>query len=504
MINEPSFRRRMVRYDEEGISHFYFMSLQNGVFIDATKKGNLGRFCNHSCNPNCYVDKWVVGDKLRMGIFAKRGIRAGEELVFNYNVDRYGANPQPCYCGEANCTGFIGGKTQTERATKLPIQLLQALGIEDGDDWDIAIPKRLKKKRAGEDDKDYVDRLEMKPLDENGVTGLMSALMQAREQWIVERLLVRLQRCHSDRVHNRVVRFHGYGAMKSALQVWKDNISIILQVLDVLNQFPRLTRNKIVDSKIESTLESLASECTDEQVQDGCRSLLREWNLLELGYRIPRKKRDATDTTTPDRPDRRDRRSESRDDREARKDRPSSRSRSRSPARSRPRSSDGSRGLSAPTGPRYPTNGRPAGHFDSPRRPFGARRLDHLPHGWFCAYSDGREYYYSASGQTSWTRPTMPALQPPPPPKTVSRENQLQEIIDSITGEKQRERAAQPQPAVVEVTPEPVAKPVQKSTERQEKWKSYDEEKRKKLYETTVSSKANMRLGLFDQSSHQD
>ena len=90
VINEPTFRQRMLRYDNEGIKHFYFMSLTKSEFVDATKKGNLGRFCNHSCNPNCYVDKWVVGKKLRMGIFAGRNIQAGEELVFNYNVDRYG------------------------------------------------------------------------------------------------------------------------------------------------------------------------------------------------------------------------------------------------------------------------------------------------------------------------------------------------------------------------------------------------------------------------------
>lgn len=34
--------------------------------------------------------KWVVGKRLRMAIFTKRPIRYGEELTFNYNVDRYG------------------------------------------------------------------------------------------------------------------------------------------------------------------------------------------------------------------------------------------------------------------------------------------------------------------------------------------------------------------------------------------------------------------------------
>ena len=65
--------------------------LQNLLqFIDATRKGGIGRFLNHSCNPNCFVAKWVVGKRLRMGIFTKRNVEYGEELTFNYNVDRYG------------------------------------------------------------------------------------------------------------------------------------------------------------------------------------------------------------------------------------------------------------------------------------------------------------------------------------------------------------------------------------------------------------------------------
>ena len=59
-------------------------------FIDATKRGGIGRFANHSCNPNCYVAKWTIGKHVRMGIFANRNIKKDEELTFNYNVDRYG------------------------------------------------------------------------------------------------------------------------------------------------------------------------------------------------------------------------------------------------------------------------------------------------------------------------------------------------------------------------------------------------------------------------------
>ena len=44
------------------------------------QKGCLARFANHSCNPNAYVDKWVVGDKLRMGIFAKEELKKVKKL----------------------------------------------------------------------------------------------------------------------------------------------------------------------------------------------------------------------------------------------------------------------------------------------------------------------------------------------------------------------------------------------------------------------------------------
>ncbi len=85
-------------------------------FIDATKIGGKARFLNHSCAPNCYISKWHVGKHMRMGVFAKRNILAGEEFTFNYNVDRYGSVAQPCYCGEPDCVGTIGGKTQTDVA----------------------------------------------------------------------------------------------------------------------------------------------------------------------------------------------------------------------------------------------------------------------------------------------------------------------------------------------------------------------------------------------------
>jgi SET domain-containing protein len=473
VIHEGQFRRRMLQYDEEGIKHFYFMSLSKGEFVDATKKGNLGRFCNHSCNPNCYVDKWVVGDKLRMGIFAERSIKAGEELVFNYNVDRYGADPQPCYCGEPNCTGFIGGKTQTERATKLSHATIEALGIDDGDSWDTAVAKKPRKKKSGEDDEEYVNNVQPKSLDEDGVTKVMATLMQCKEKWIAVKLLGRIQSCTEEKVINRVVKMHGYQILNSALVTWKEDFNVVLQILDILNRFPRLSKNKISDSKIETTVASLEN-CGDDRVESQAAALLKVWSTLETAYRIPRMKRDPN--ATVERHNHFDRRG-SRD---------KHRSRSRSRSRERSKSLDAPKGPAVPSGPRAGVPQRNPSFYGPrppfrPPRPFGAPGL---PAGWFTAVSNGRTYYYSASGQTTWQRPTMPAAQPPPPPKPVSASKALDDIINSITSAKAQEAQER---ASASATPQAtVSDPKKDRKKGPEKWRIYSEDKQMKLYENTV------------------
>ncbi len=63
-------------------------------------QGALGRFINHSCEPNCETQKWLVQGELAIGLFAQRPIKAGEELTFDYNFERYGDK-----VGMTNCWG---------------------------------------------------------------------------------------------------------------------------------------------------------------------------------------------------------------------------------------------------------------------------------------------------------------------------------------------------------------------------------------------------------------
>ncbi|CAA6667711.1 unnamed protein product [Spirodela intermedia] len=78
--------------------------------IDACAKGNLGRFINHSCEPNCRTEKWMVNGEVCIGLFAVRDIKKGEEVTFDYNYVRvFGAAAKRCVCGSAECRGYIGG-----------------------------------------------------------------------------------------------------------------------------------------------------------------------------------------------------------------------------------------------------------------------------------------------------------------------------------------------------------------------------------------------------------
>lgn len=475
VINEAAFRRRMRQYDQDGIKHFYFMSLSKGEFVDATRKGNLGRFCNHSCNPNCYVDKWVVGDKLRMGIFAERRIRAGEELVFNYNVDRYGADPQPCYCGEPNCSGFIGGKTQTERATKLSLATLEALGIDDHDGWDVATKRPGRKKKGAatqEDEEEYVDSVQLKPLHEDGVTKVMAALMQCKEKWIAVKLLARIQGSGDERVGHRVVKMHGYQILRSQLATWHEDHTVVLQILDILEKLPRITRNKILDSHIESTIQSLVS-CGDSTVETRAAALLEAWATLEIAYRIPRRaagqqvaavqfprrEENLTKQPTPS----------------------SSPSPSSSPARS-PSAADAPR---APAALRSFANGS---NGEGKLRFLGARPFRRppppppLPAGWYIAEDhNGRPYYYTARGERTWTRPTTPAAVPKV--ETQSRDKALQDIINGIVNSSEQGRDSGKEGSAG--TPE-ARHERKKGEHHKEKWQSFSEEKQKRLYENAL------------------
>ncbi|CAK9160363.1 unnamed protein product [Ilex paraguariensis] len=110
VLDMHAYEARQKEYASKGHKHFYFMTLNGNEVIDACVKGNLGRFINHSCDPNCRTEKWMVNGEVCIGLFALRDIKKGEEVTFDYNYVRvFGAAAKKCVCGSSQCRGYIGG-----------------------------------------------------------------------------------------------------------------------------------------------------------------------------------------------------------------------------------------------------------------------------------------------------------------------------------------------------------------------------------------------------------
>ncbi|KAG5519789.1 hypothetical protein PMAC_000062 [Pneumocystis sp. 'macacae'] len=438
VIDEKKFRKRMKIYANEDIKHFYFMMLQRGEYIDATRKGGLGRFLNHSCSPNCYVDKWVVGTKLRMGIFCKRNILKGEELTFDYNVDRYGTTAQPCYCEEPGCIGIIGGKTQTELDSRIPQNILEALGFENLDFWDFS-SKKIRKKKKGETDEEYYNSLESNPIDENGVTKIMSALLQCKERWIINRLLLRIHSNNDPIIQRRVMKMHGYQILGSVLRDWKEDFDISNMILNILLKWPRITKNKISSSKIETTVQTLASH-ENAELRRMAQELIKEWGNLSMAYRIPKKAKIQPIETIYSQSECTDNDSKSYQSSDSQS---SSISNEQYYRFSKSKNYDNYYKGPPFRGERF---WRPDMRFSDDSdirgsRSWASRAIEGnsriLPAGWTVAKTqDGKSYYYSGD-KVQWDFPLEAAPPPPPPPPPSFNNNSLdlQKIIDEANAE---------------------------------------------------------------------
>jgi hypothetical protein len=77
--------------------------------IDAGVDGNAARYINHSCDPNCET----VAEGRRIFIEALKDIESGEELAYDYMIERDGDDPADietvfgCRCGARACRGSM-------------------------------------------------------------------------------------------------------------------------------------------------------------------------------------------------------------------------------------------------------------------------------------------------------------------------------------------------------------------------------------------------------------
>jgi SET domain-containing protein len=97
ITNRESLKREK-RYLGRG--HIWCFKLNRLYVRDAAVGGNVARYINHSCTPNCYTR--VIGDTI--WIIAARNIRKGEELTYDYSTD--GVGTVRCRCSPG-CTVML-------------------------------------------------------------------------------------------------------------------------------------------------------------------------------------------------------------------------------------------------------------------------------------------------------------------------------------------------------------------------------------------------------------
>ncbi|KAF2222370.1 hypothetical protein BDZ85DRAFT_263531 [Elsinoe ampelina] len=96
-------------YDRQGVGSSYLFRMVDDEIIDATKKGGIARFINHSCTPNCTAKIIKVEGTRRIVIYALKDIVKNDELTYDYKFEReYGSTDRiPCLCGSVGCKGFL-------------------------------------------------------------------------------------------------------------------------------------------------------------------------------------------------------------------------------------------------------------------------------------------------------------------------------------------------------------------------------------------------------------
>ena len=112
------------RYEDKAHddNHTYLFIVDGRTVIDAGVDGSDARFINHSCDPNCET---VIEDR-RVFVEAIRTIQPGEELSYDYQIQREAGDPEDideifrCRCGAVGCRGTMLWPLERRRRAQSP------------------------------------------------------------------------------------------------------------------------------------------------------------------------------------------------------------------------------------------------------------------------------------------------------------------------------------------------------------------------------------------------
>jgi len=108
-----------------------------------------------------------------------------------------------------------------------------ALGFDSDQDWATATSRKRRRAKKDDDDtdEDYVVSTQPKPVTEDGVARIMSSLLQARERWVIIKLLSRLDQSDDMAIWHRVLKMHGYQILGAVLKEWRNETNLVTTVI---------------------------------------------------------------------------------------------------------------------------------------------------------------------------------------------------------------------------------------------------------------------------------
>lgn len=291
-------RQKQEEREQKKNPHFYLMTLRSNLLLDATRKGNLSRFMNHSCAPNCVTQKWIVNGRLRIGIFAKRPIRKGVELTFDYKFVRFGKDAQVCLCGEGVCKGTIGqSMPSSKEKTREPPE---SSHDEDSSSADSS------------SDEDEVPHVKMPKTRTQMERLARSLLREIKREFVLDALkaLAAARKSYPNLLAEFLRDMHGLQTLSLILgQSWRD-FEVVGAIVGILEDLSIPAKNAIIvsrdlleDARIEERLGRLScilrqrnegkqladnDEGKRQELAGRIERLLENWKGLVRVYKIPK------------------------------------------------------------------------------------------------------------------------------------------------------------------------------------------------------------------------
>lgn len=86
----------LTQKEEDESNSLYLFRISEKKTIDGRPRWNKAGYINHSCRPNCEIDIY----RGHIWVMAKRNIKAGEELAYDYDKEYFDEyiKPKGCRC----------------------------------------------------------------------------------------------------------------------------------------------------------------------------------------------------------------------------------------------------------------------------------------------------------------------------------------------------------------------------------------------------------------------